>query len=41
MIARILFKDAILSKEFFGMPELVELLFPGLENPEALLSKIM
>ena len=40
-IARVLFKDAILSKELFAMMELCQLLFPAVRNPEGLFPEIM
>ena len=40
-IARVLFKDAILSKKLFAMMELCRLLFPAVGNPEGLFPEIM
>ena len=40
-IARVLFKDTVLSKELFAMMELCQLLFPAVGNPEGLFPEIM
>ena len=40
-ITMIMFKDAVLNGEFFAMKELVDLLFPGVANPQALFPDIM
>lgn len=41
VISRVLFKDAVLNGELFEMTELVDLLFPGVANPQALFPDIM
>ena len=40
-ITRVMFKDAVLNGELFAMKELVDLLFPGVANPQALFPEIM
>ena len=40
-ITRVMFKDAVLNRELFAMKELVDLLFPGVANPQALFPEIM
>ena len=40
-ITMIMFKDAVLNGELFAMKELVDLLFPGVANPQALFPDIM
>ena len=41
VITRVLFKDAVLNGELFTMTELVDLLFPGVANLQALFPDIM
>ena len=35
-VAKVLFKESVLSREFFKDKELITLLFPNIENPEKL-----